>query len=58
MNMWLQSYSDIRKPVKIRVVDGVPVAEIDRDNHLLRLTPNERDCYLQQLALQGYNLTK
>lgn len=60
--MWLPSNSHDKKPVKVRVVNGIPVAEVVENlsgegNRLLMLTDDERVYYLQQLALQGYQLS-
>lgn len=57
INVWLHSDSHDRKPIKVQVIDGVPVAELPNDDGKpLKLTEKGREYYLQQLALQGYNL--
>lgn len=62
LNMWLPSDSidpkhpKSRKPVKVRVVNGIPVAEVDEDGKSFKLTIGQIEHYLQQIALQGYNL--
>lgn len=61
LNMWLQSDHHDRKPIKVRVVNGVPVGELIEDvcgvERLYRLTESGREHYMRQIKLLGYSLS-
>lgn len=48
LNMWFRSEDG--KPIKVRVLDGVPTHEVDEEGRAFRLTAKETKHYTNQFS--------